>query len=447
MKKSAFLTLTTGVVLGLSIGISSSVLAKKEPSSDLQLPTQQLQTLTEVYGRIKAVYVDDVKGDKLIEDAIRGMLTGLDPHSGYMDKKEFADMQEATTGKFGGLGIEVTMEDGFIKVVSPIDDTPAERAGVKAGDLIYKLDDKPVKGMKLSEAVEMMRGDPKTDITLSIVREGEAKPVVLTLTRAIIKVRSIKSRTLLPDYGYIRITQFQERTNNDLKNAIKELQKQNPNLRGIVLDLRNNPGGLLTAAVGVSDAFLDKGTIVSIKGRNEGDQLAYQAESIFKGDLTGGIPIVVLINGGSASASEIVAGALQDHGRAIILGSKSFGKGSVQTITPLYHGDALKLTTARYYTPSGRSIQAKGIEPDVPLARVKVEIIDTKGLENISEAQLTGHLKGESEQAKKAEKALGEDGKEKTEAEKSLELIKNDYQIYEALNLLKGLNVTRALQK
>lgn len=441
MRKIYLTTLCTGAILGAGLSLVAPAIAKKSQPDLSDLPAEELQTLAEVYGRIKSIYVDDVDSKELIQDAIRGMISGLDPHSAYLDKEEFKDMQVSTTGKFGGLGIEVTMEDGFVKVVSPIDDTPAQRAGIQAGDLIIKLDDTPVKGLKLSEAVDIMRGEPGTDIELTIVREGETAPITTTIKRAIIKVRSVRNRMLDDGYGYVRISQFQDRTTDDTVNAIKALKKENGgSLDGLVLDLRNNPGGLLTSAVGVSDAFLKDGDIVSIRGRNERDQVTYSAESAVRGDVTDGVPVVVLINGGSASASEIVSGALQDHRRAVIMGRKSFGKGSVQTINPMRHGDAVKLTTARYYTPSGRTIQATGIEPDIKLSRVKVERIDNNGFEPISESQLQGHLEGENEQ-KKTATTKGD------ALEKSEDLINKDFQLYEALNLLKGLKVVNTLKK
>ena len=438
-KQSFFLTLCLGIVIGAGLTVHDAAEAKKAESAELDLPQNELQTFTEIYQRIKLHYVDDVAGKELIENAIRGMITGLDPHSSYLDTEEYKDLRIGTTGKFGGLGIEVTMEDGFVKVVSPIDDTPAKRAGMQAGDLIVRLDDKPVKGMSLSDAVDIMRGDPGDDITLTVVRQGENKPLTVTITRDVIKVQSVKNRVLEPGFGYIRITQFQARTTEDLQKAIGELRKKTKEagLKGLVLDLRNNPGGLLTAAVGVSDAFLTEGGIVSIKGRNEEDKIVYNSESIIPGDMLDGIPVVVLINGGSASASEIVAGALQDHARAVIIGTTSFGKGSVQTINELRQGNAVKLTTARYYTPNGRTIQAKGIEPDIKLSRVKVELMDDFGFKPVKESQLEGHLENDKDkQAEDKDKPLTPD-----------ELVKHDYPLYEALNLLKGLQVVQSIKK
>ena len=335
-----------GTLLGLSVAIGNSVFALKDNE---QIPFEDLQAFTEVFSKVKSDYVETVDEKKLIEDAIRGMLNGLDPHSAFLNTTEFSDLKIGTTGQFGGLGIEVGMENGFVKVISPIDDTPASRAGVKASDLIIKLDDKSVKGMTLNEAVKIMRGKPNTSIDLTIVREGEPKPLVINITREIIRVKSVKKRMLEPGYGYVRITNFQSRTTTDLLKAISDLQKET-RLKGMILDLRNNPGGVLNGAVGVSDAFIEDGLIVYTEGRIDDSSHRYQATP---GDSLSGAPLVVLINGGSASASEIVAGALQDHKRGIILGTKSFGKGSVQTIQELRNGSAVKLTTARYFTPPG----------------------------------------------------------------------------------------------
>ncbi|MDO8706281.1 MAG: S41 family peptidase, partial [Sulfuricaulis sp.] len=350
------LVLFLGMFVGAAIILDMGVLAEREAPKEAlaPLPLDELRTFTEVFSRIKSDYVEPVEDKKLLEDSVQGMLSGLDPHSAYLDAQSFKDMRVETEGLFGGLGIEVTMENGFIKVVSPIEDTPAARAGVKPGDLVIRLDDKAVKGLTLTEAVRIMRGKPGTDITLTIVREGESKPLKLTLTRAVIKIQSVKNRILEPGFGYVRITQFQAGTDKGLAEAIKKLEVENKgNLRGMILDLRNNPGGVLNSAVGVSDTFLDSGLIVYTEGRVTDSKMKLSATP---GDLLNGAPIVVLINGGSASASEIVAGALQDHKRAVIMGTKSFGKGSVQTIIPISNGAALKITTARYYTPSGRSI-------------------------------------------------------------------------------------------
>ncbi|MCR4302237.1 MAG: S41 family peptidase, partial [Sulfuricaulis sp.] len=362
------------------------------------------------------------------------------PHSAYLDSESFRDMRVETEGQFGGLGIEVTMENGFVKVVSPIEDTPAARAGVKTGDLIIRLDDKAVKGMTLTEAVRVMRGKPGSDIVLTIVREGSTKPLKLTLTRAVIKIQSVKSRLLEPGFGYVRITQFQAGTDKGLDDIIKKLENENKEaLRGIVLDLRNNPGGVLNAAVGVSDTFLDKGLIVYTEGRVADSKMKLSATP---GDALNGAPIVVLINGGSASASEIVAGALQDHKRAVIMGTKSFGKGSVQTIVPVSNGAALKITTARYYTPNGRSIQASGIVPDILTEEAR--ITKNEASDRLREADLARHLENGEEMAKPKEapkKEEKKDNKKKDETGKSPAT--EDYQLQEALNLLKGITFFR----
>lgn len=449
-KKTNILILLLGVCLGATISLCGSVLAEKDapkvtPTEDVQtLPFEELRTFTEIFGRIKQDYVEPVSDKKLLEDAIRGMLSGLDPHSAYLASEEYKELQEGTTGQFGGLGIEVGMENGFVKVVSPIDDTPAQKAGVKAGDLIVRLDDKPVKGMTLAEAVKLMRGEPGSKIVLTVIREGEEAPLKFDITRDIIKVKSVKSRLLEKNYGYIRISSFQSGTGESLLDAVAEMKKENEApLKGIVLDLRNNPGGVLNAAVDVSDAFIESGLIVYTEGRIKNSEMRFNATP---DDVINGAPIVVLINGGSASASEIVAGALQDHKRAIIMGEKSFGKGSVQTILPTSNGAAVKLTTARYFTPSGRSIQAEGIEPDVTLARVKLEALEKAQVEGIKEADLSGHLTNGNKKDKKSD----EDDKavDKESGDKSGEDVEpdnanstRDYPLNEALNLLKGVSI------
>ena len=428
VKKQNDLLLVTGLVLGVLVSIGHGVLADRE-SAQASLPVEDLRTFSDVFGRIKNDYVESVEDKELLENAIRGMLTGLDPHSSYLDVEQFKELQVGTTGQFGGLGIEVGMENGFVKVIAPIDDTPAQRAGIQAGDLVIRLDDTPVKGMSLNDAVKVMRGEPGTDIELTIVREGLDKPFQVTITRDIIKVRSVKRRTLEPGYGYLRISQFQSKTADYLEDAIRDLKKENDdNLKGLVLDLRNNPGGVLNGAVAVSDAFLTKGLIVYTEGRIDDSRLRFNATP---DDLLDGKPIVVLVNQGSASASEIVAGALQDHKRAIILGSQTFGKGSVQTILPLSGGTALKLTTARYFTPSGRSIQAEGITPDIELESLKVAAVE-QSLDPLSEADLSGHLdNGNGKNGKDSDKDDDDNG----------DLAQSDYQLYEALNMLKGLSI------
>jgi carboxyl-terminal processing protease len=447
VKNKNSLILVAGFVLGAAVSVCGSVLAEKPAPvpkvDDLQtLPFEELRTFTEIFGRIKQDYVEPVSDKKLLEDAIRGMLSGLDPHSAYLASEEYKELQEGTTGQFGGLGIEVGMENGFVKVVSPIDDTPAQRAGIKSGDLIVRLDDKPVKGMTLADAVKTMRGEPGTDIVLTVIREGEEAPLKFTLTRDIIKVKSVKNKLLEKDYGYLRISSFQSATGQSLIDAVEELKKENERpLKGVVLDLRNNPGGVLNAAVEVSDAFLNSGLIVFTEGRIKNSEMRFNAT---QGDVINGAPIVVLINGGSASASEIVAGALQDQKRAVIMGEKSFGKGSVQTILPTSNNAAVKLTTARYFTPSGRSIQAEGIEPDVKLARVKLETLEKAKVESVKEADLSHHLaNGNKNKPMKEDKKEEKDDFEISEKETEDKAAIVDYPLNEALNLLKGIGILR----
>ncbi len=358
---------------------------------------RQLNLFGDVFERVRADYVEKPDDAKLVESAINGMLNALDPHSSYMDPKSFRDMQIQTRGEFGGLGIEVTMEDGLVKVVAPIDETPAAKAGIMAGDIITHLDDEPVQGLTLNQAVDKMRGQVNTKIRLKIVRKGQDKAIDVAIVREIIRVRSVRSRTEGDDIGYIRVTQFNEQTTEGLKKALNDLSAQiaAEKLKGFVIDLRNNPGGLLDQAISVSDAFLEKGEIVSTRGRNAEETQRFNARA---GDLSKGKPIIVLINGGSASASEIVAGALQDHKRATVIGTRSFGKGSVQTIIPLGSGNgALRLTTARYFTPSGRSIQAKGISPDIEVLQEVPEELKAR-TDQKGEAALRGHLRAEGEE-------------------------------------------------
>ncbi len=448
-------SLLISIAISLS-SISTAVLAL-EPSDDSvlnndsalnKLPVEELQKFAEVMARIKRDYVETVDDKKLIDDAIRGMLSGLDPHSAYLDADEFKELQVDTSGKFGGLGIEVGMENGFVKVISPIDDTPAARAGVEAGDIIIRLNDKQVKGKTLSDSVKIMRGKVGEPITLTIVRDGENKPLKIKIIRDIIKIKSVKHRLLEANYGYLRIVSFQSNTTDAAKAAINKLKKENQaknksELKGLILDLRNNPGGVLGAAVGISDLFIKEGKIVYTDGRVADSKMTEEATPH---DVMDGVPIVVLVNQGSASASEIVAGALQDHKRALILGEKTFGKGSVQTVLPLDATTAVKLTTARYYTPSGRSIQAKGIDPDIVVKQLKFakedESADTD-FEPITEAGLSGHLSNPNGEAdddkdtnKKAEKEVeSEKNKDKKD------LVKSDYQLFEALNILKGMDL------
>ncbi len=446
--------LMTGVVLGVAVAVGQGVWAERESAA---LPIDELRTFTEVFGRIKSSYVEEVDDKELLESAIRGMLSGLDPHSAFLDDEEFKELQIGTSGEFGGLGIEVNMENGFVKVVAPIDDTPAQRAGVKAGDLIVRLDDVPVKGMTLNEAVKVMRGKPGTDITLTIIRGGEERPLKVTITRDVIKVKSVKWRMLEPGYAYVRVTQFQSRSARNVEEAVEKLRSQaEGKLRGLVLDLRNNPGGVLNGAVELSDLFLENGRIVYTDGRIADSRLDFNATP---GDLLEGAPMVVLVNSGSASASEIVAGALQDHKRAVIVGSKTFGKGSVQTILPLANNTGVKLTTARYFTPSGRSIQAEGIVPDISLDSLRVERGDRPDVAPVKEADLAGHLdnggtdgeetesgdestdKEQDTQQDSKEGSSGKKGEEREGADEKEDLATRDYQLFEALNLLKAMSI------
>ena len=426
------LYLFIGGALGVLLAVGQGVLAERNDGGTL--PLEDLRTFTEVFAKIKSDYVEPVEDKVLLENAIRGMLTGLDPHSAYLVPEDYQDLQAGTSGEFGGLGIEVGMEDGFVKVIAPIDDTPAQRAGVEAGDLIIRLDDTPVKGMSLADAVNLMRGKPGTNIVLTIVREGRDSPIRITIMRDVIQVTSVRSRTLEPGFGYVRISQFQNRTGENLRDAVVRLRGDaGDELRGLVLDLRNNPGGVLSAAVSVSDAFLKEGTIVYTEGRMDEAKLKFSAKG---SDILDGIPLVVLVNAGSASASEIVAGALQDHRRAVIIGEKTFGKGSVQTILPLDNGSALKLTTARYYTPSGISIQARGIVPDITLDRMEVSRVEAGP--GVKESDLVRHLENESTGSGGG--AATQAGQEQDEQEE-VPLVQRDFALYEALNLLKGLHV------
>ncbi len=463
-KLSQFGLIVAGVVIGIAISLNFSAVAQRDGAARavLPLPIEELRAFTEVFDRVKRDYVEPVADKKLITEAINGMLTGLDPHSAYLDQEAFKEMQVGTQGQFGGLGIEVGMEDGFVKVISPIDDTPASRAGVMAGDLIVKLDDASVKGMTLNDAVKQMRGKPDTPIRLTIVRKGEPNPIELTLTRAIIKIQSVKSTLLEPGYAYFRVTQFQDGTGELLARAI-ETHVKGP-MKGVILDLRNDPGGLLNSAVAVSAMFLEPGQLVVytegraedskmrlnaspehyLRGRNREDFVRKLPPDIKK------LPMVVLVNGGSASASEIVAGALQDHNRAVIMGQQTFGKGSVQTILPLGSNTAIKLTTARYFTPQGRSIQAKGITPDIPLEGA----VDKAASLRLREADLSKHLSEAKPDPKEQdkEKALAEmrakfnftpavrpiiDPKELRPGPGEV-VSKNDYELHQAVAFLKS---------
>jgi carboxyl-terminal processing protease len=450
-----------GVLTGAALTLNYSAMADKESAAPL--PVEELRAFTDVFARIKSDYVEEVDDKKLINEAINGMLSGLDPHSAYLDVEGFKDLQVGTQGEFGGLGIEVGMEDGFVKVVSPIEDTPAYRAGLKTGDLIIKLDDTPVKGMTLNDAVKRMRGKPGTQIGLTLLRKGEQKPITVKLTRAVIKIRSVKFKLLDPGYGYVRVTQFQEHTGDLLVESLQKMYKENKEpLKGLILDLRNDPGGLLNGAVAVSAAFIKPDAlVVYTEGRTEDAKMRLTAsrenylrpmQTDFLKNLPEGVksvPMVVLVNGGSASASEIVAGALQDHKRAVIMGTQTFGKGSVQTILPLGNSTAIKLTTARYYTPSGRSIQAKGIEPDII---VDDPLNPSDESMNVKEADLEKHLSNGQEQEAPARQDLpkqdkdqkpGKDAKpgERKPLEPGEVVSKDDYQVSQALNLLKGLHI------
>src|SRR4051812_76045 len=396
---------------------------------------KQLNLFGDVFELVRSNYVDDVTDDTLVEGAINGMLTALDPHSNYLNSKNFNDMKVQTRGEFGGLGIEVSMENGLVKVVSPIDDTPAAHAGLKPGDLITHLDGNAVQGLTLPEAVEKMRGPVNSDINLTIRRESQ-EPFDVKLTRAIIKIQSVRSHLEGKNIGYIRVTSFNEQTDVGLNNAMKNLKQQaNNKLIGIVLDMRNNPGGLLDQAVAVSDAFLDKGEIVSTRGRRSDDAQRYNARA---GDIAQGLPIAILINGGSASASEIVAGALQDHHRAILMGTRSFGKGSVQTIIPLAGHGAMRLTTARYYTPSGRSIQARGIDPDIVVEAAKIERAAAKDDKTASAADKKDDKSAKSDKDDK-DKGKGDATAEKSSVDPSIIGTPEDYQLARAVDMLRGI--------
>jgi carboxyl-terminal processing protease len=413
---------------------------------------EQLRLFGDVFEKVRADYVEETTDEQLIENAINGMLAALDPHSSYLNAKNFEEMQVQTRGEFGGLGIEVTMENGLVKVVSPIDDTPAFRAGIQPGDYIVELDGQSVMGLSLSEAVEKMRGPVDSDIKLMIQR-GDTEPFEVTLTRAVIKIQSVRSRLEGDNIAYLRVTSFSEQTDTGLEAQFKRLKEQaKGKLTGIVLDLRNNPGGLLDQAVAISDAFLDKGEIVSTRGRHPDDAQRYNARA---GDIAEGLPMVVLINGGSASASEIVAGALQDHHRAIVLGTKSFGKGSVQTIIPVPGHGAIRLTTARYFTPSGRSIQALGIEPDIVAQQAKVEIIEPQ--RRTSEADLRGALANpdEEEESPTQPAPEGTDGGATNANPPGASTgptagpgspTQDDYQLSRALDLLRGISLFKTSQ-
>ena len=461
-KLEKFILIACGAIIGVLISLNLPVFADKSEKNNL--PIDELRTFAEVFGKIKSDYVEPVEDKKLINEALNGMLTGLDPHSSFLNLEDFKDLNQATQGEFGGLGIEVGMEDGFVKVISPIEDSPAYKAGLKSGDLIMKLDDASTKGLTLNDSVKKMRGKPGTSIVLTVLRKGESKPLTFNLVRAIVKSQSVKGK-LEPNYAYVRVAQFQEHTGEDLAKLLKNLRQQNKApFKGILLDLRNNPGGLLNAAVGVSAAFLPKGDlVVYTEGRAPdskmhltavpGDYLKGGGKDDYLKDLPEDIrttPMAVLVNNGSASASEIVAGALQDHKRALIVGMQSFGKGSVQSILPMNNGTAIKMTTARYFTPNGRSIQAKGIVPDIVVDDGSDPSFMTK------EADLTNHLSNPKDvDANAAPKDKDtkpvappvkkpEEEKKKTSDTPSGPIepaSKADKQFQEAMNILKGLQI------
>ena len=426
------LALTIALVIAAPLALAAGQAAQPvaAASAKAPLPLDELRTFAEVMDRIKAAYVEPVDDKTLLENAIKGMLSNLDPHSAYLGPEDFAELQESTSGEFGGLGIEVGTEDGNIKIVSPIDDTPASKAGIQAGDFIVKINGQPTRGLTMTEAVDKMRGKVGQKITLTLVRNG-GTPFDVTLTRANIQVKSVKSQLLEDGYGYIRITQFQVKTGEEVASALSKLRRENGNkkLKGIILDLRNNPGGVLQSAVEVVDHFITKGLIVYTKGRIANSELRFSATGK---DLSENVPLVVLINGGSASASEIVAGALQDQKRGVVMGTTSFGKGSVQTVLPLNNDRALKITTALYFTPNGRSIQAQGIVPDIEVSRAK--ITREQDTEYFKEADLQGHL-GNGNGG--ADKPTGSSPKAKPMPRD------DDFQLSQALSLLKGLSITR----
>lgn len=422
----AFLSTALALSSSLTVSAEDKVSDQGEPSLSKKLPLAELRRFGEVFDRIKKAYVEPVSDSQLIEDAVRGMLMGLDPHSSYLAPKEYSELQIQTSGQFGGVGIEISQEDGIIRVITPIDGTPAMRAGIKAGDLIIKIDGKVIQSIGIEKAISLMRGKVGSEIVLTVVRDGEGPAFDVTLNRDLINVTSVRSRLLGEDVGYLRISQFQHQTARDLKRKLKEMQ-EGKELSGLILDLRNNPGGVLRGAVDVSDAFVSKGVIVSTKGRLASSQMSFNATPAMS---ISDIPMVVLINGGSASASEIVAGALQDQHRAIIMGTDSFGKGSVQTVLQLTGERAIKLTTAKYFTPSGRSIQAKGIVPDI-----KVEQADLRAKSSskiLKEKDLDGHLGNANDDQQATFKST---------------LLETDFQLHEALSLIKGLAIVRQFNK
>jgi carboxyl-terminal processing protease len=450
--------LATAAILGLTLNVMAeediTLAIEKEADTVIlepRLPLNELRVFAEAFNRISSAYVEEIDDKTLLENAIKGMLSQMDPHSSYLDKDSFNDLQESTSGNYGGLGIEIGMEDGLLKVISPIDDTPAANAGIESGDLIIQLDETPVKGMSLSEAIEAMRGEPGSNIEILLIKTDNPTPTPLTLTRQIIKVASVRQRYLEEGFGYLRIAQFQSGTGDEVEKAVIQL-KDEGDLEGLIIDLRNNPGGLLQSAVAVSDIFIEDGLIVYTRGRMEDSEQRYNARTP---DSIQGVPIVVLVNAGTASASEIVAGALQDHGRAIVMGTTTFGKGSVQTILPLTNEKAIKLTTARYYTPNGKSIQAEGIIPDIWVDRSKVTPAKSNPW-RIKEKDLPKHLEGDSEGSKLKTDVDDSDNPDSMDPDFSeppnyysnnMELAIRDYQLNEALTLLKGLHILDRMKK
>jgi len=454
-------TTHTGRIAGFLLGVMmsshgfASDTPEKEETLAPRLPLNELRVFAEVFDRISDAYVEEIDDRTLLENAIKGMLSQLDPHSAYLDVDTFSDLQEDTTGNYGGIGLEVTMDGGFLRVISPMDGTPAEREGIQAGDLILELNNTPIKGMSLNDAIANMRGAPGSEISMTIVREGNPTPKEVTLIREAIKVASVRSNLLEDDYGYIRIAQFQSGTGPEVEKAVEEMQ-ENGKLNGLILDLRNNPGGVLRSAVAVSDIFISEGLIVYTSGRLANSDLRFSATTP---DATGGVPMVVLVNEGSASASEIVAGALQDHSRAVVMGVSTFGKGSVQTVLPLNNEKAIKLTTALYFTPNGRSIQAEGIVPDIWVDRSTVTKIKSNPF-RIKERDLAKHLENGNIASKDKSKTpsidpstdLAKDqSKDQSQQEKKkdkvVDLASTDYQLNEALTLLKGFKILNSQAK
>jgi carboxyl-terminal processing protease len=465
MKTNKLFYITRSMLVGLAIISFNQIGLAQTTTKESTVPIEEIQRFATVIAEIKQFYVKPIDDKTLFKNAIRGMLANLDPHSSYLDTNDLRDLKTITTGEFGGIGVEVMPEDGFLKVISPLDDTPASKAGIKPGDLIVRIDHKLVKDMKIDEAVNLIRGKKDSKLTLTVIRKGDTKPLNLSLTREVIKVQVVKSKMLESGYGYVRLAFFQASTKAELDKAIQQLQQQSGgHLKGLVLDLRNNPGGLLDAAVETAETFLNSNTlpgnklVVYTKGRIPGQDIEAKANGV---DMLHGTPMVVLINEGSASASEIVAGALQDYKRALIVGTKSFGKGSVQTVIPVDNESAIKLTTSLYYTPKGRSIQAKGIEPDVLIADIKIPSANGNAtgngsanaqdvmIEPVAESDLSGHLKNGnlksgSGNEKTIEEAMSNEVEKAQLKEKAL--AQSDFQLYQALNMLKGLHAANNAQ-